>query len=133
MINNIVKDLVLTALGNKQCFESMMFIDLKELLSETETTFDELQAILMQFQRLGFVSDVNMRHLSPQILIVVYLEALEFYQKGGFQMQDEILRLNLEKLKLEVEQLSKDYPEKALTFSSILSNISTVLGLFISK
>ena len=48
-------------------------------------------------------------------------------------MQDEILRLNLEKLKLEVEQLSKDYPEKALTFSSILSNISTVLGLFISK
>ena len=133
MINNIVKDRVLTALCNLQCFESMMFIDLKELLSETETTFDELQAILMQFQRLGFVSDVNMRHLSPQILIVVYLEALEFYQKGGFQMQDEILRLNLEKLKLEVEQLSKDYPEKALTFSSILSNISTVLGLFISK
>ena len=133
MINNIVKDRVLTALCNLQCFESMMFIDLKELLSETETTFDELQAILMQFQRLGFVSDVNMRHLSPQILIVIYLEALEFYQKGGFQMQDEILRLNLEKLKLEVEQLSKDYPEKALTFSSILSNISTVLGLFISK
>ena len=133
MINNIVKDRVLTALCNLQCFESMMFIDLKELLSETETTFNELQAILMQFQRLGFVSDVNMRHLSPQILIVVYLEALEFYQKGGFQMQDEILRLNLEKLKLEVEQLSKDYPEKALTFSSILSNISTVLGLFISK
>jgi hypothetical protein len=111
----------------------MIYIDLKELLSETDTTFNELQAILMQFQRLGFVSDVNMRHLSPQILIVVYLEALEFHQKGGFQMQDEILRLNLEKLKLEVEQLSKDYPEKALTFSSILSNISTVLGLFISK
>lgn len=133
MINNIVKDRVLTALCNLQCFESMIFIDLKELLSETDTTFNELQAILMQFQRLGFVSDVNMRHLSPQILIVVYLEALEFYQKGGFQMQDEILRLNLEKLKLEVEQLSKDYPEKALTFSSILSNISTVLGLFISK
>jgi len=133
MINNETKDRVLTALCNLQCFESMMFIDLKELLSETETTFGELQAILMQFQRLGFVSDVNMRHLSPQILIVIYLEALEFYQKGGFQMQDEILRLNLEKLKLEVEQLSKDYPEKALTFSSILSNISTVLGLFISK
>jgi hypothetical protein len=133
MINNIVKDRVLSSLCNLQCFESMIYIDLKELLSETDTTFNELQAILMQFQRLGFVSDVNMRHLSPQILIVVYLEALEFYQKGGFQMQDEILRLNLEKLKLEVEQLSKDYPEKALTFSSILSNISTVLGLFISK
>ena len=133
MINNIVKDRVLSSLCNLQCFESMIYIDLKELLSETDTTFNELQAILMQFQRLGFVSDVNMRHLSPQILIVVYLEALEFYQKGGFQMQDEILRLNLEKLKLEVEQISKDYPEKALTFSSILSNISTVLGLFISK
>ena len=133
MINNETKDLVLSSLCNLQCFESMIYIDLKELLSETDTTFNELQAILMQFQRLGFVSDVNMRHLSPQILIVIYLEALEFYQKGGFQMQDEILRLNLEKLKLEVEQLSKDYPEKALTFSSILSNISTVLGLFISK
>lgn len=133
MINNETKDRVLSSLCNLQCFESMIYIDLKELLSETDTTFNELQAILMQFQRLGFVSDVNMRHLSPQILIVVYLEALEFYQKGGFQMQDEILRLNLEKLKLEVEQLSKDYPEKALTFSSILSNISTVLGLFISK
>lgn len=133
MINNETKDRVLSSLCNLQCFESMIYIDLKELLSETDTTFNELQAILMQFQRLGFVSDVNMRHLSPQILIVIYLEALEFYQKGGFQMQDEILRLNLEKLKLEVEQLSKDYPEKALTFSSILSNISTVLGLFISK
>ena len=133
MINNETKDRVLSSLCNLQCFESMIYIDLKELLSETDTTFNELQAILMQFQRLGFVSDVNMRHLSPQILIVIYLEALEFYQKGGFQMQDEILRLNLEKLRFEVEQLSKDYPEKALTFSSILSNISTVLGLFISK
>ena len=79
------------------------------------------------------ISDLNMRRHSPLIYLTLYLEALEFYQKGGFQMQDEILRLNLEKLKLEVEQLSKDYPEKALTFSSILSNISTVLGLFISK
>jgi len=101
MINNETKDRVLSSLCNLQCFESMIYIDLKELLSETDTTFN--------------------------------VEALEFYQKGGFQMQDEILRLNLEKLKLEVEQLSKDYPEKALTFSSILSNISTVLGLFISK
>ena len=40
MINNETKDRVLTALCNLQCFESMMFIDLKELLSETETTFD---------------------------------------------------------------------------------------------
>nr|DAU24362.1 MAG TPA: hypothetical protein [Caudoviricetes sp.] len=133
MINNIVKDRVLTALCNLQCFESMMFIDLKELLSETETTFDELQAILMQFQRLGLISDLNMRRHSPQIYFVLYLEALEFSDKGGFQMQDEMLKLTLEKLKLEVEQLSKDFPEKALTFSSILSNISTVLGFFISK
>lgn len=133
MINNETKDRVLTALCNLQCFESMMFIDLKELLSETETTFGELQAILMQFQRLGLISDLNMRRNSPQIYLVLYLEALEFSDKGGFQMQDKMLKLTLEKLKLEVEQLSKDFPEKALTFSSILSNISTVLGFFISK
>ena len=133
MINNETKDRVLSALCRQQRFEFMVSVNLIGFLLETETTFDELQAILIQFQRLGLISDLNMRRHSLVIYLTLYLEALEFYQKGGFQMQDEILRLNLEKLKLEVEQLSKDYPEKALTFSSILSNISTVLGLFISK
>ena len=76
MINNETKDRVLTILCKQQCFEFMVSVNLKGFLLETETTFDELQAILIQFQRLGLISDLNMRRHSPLIYLTLYLAAL---------------------------------------------------------
>ena len=124
MITSLKKDELLNVLCDANDYETLLSIPLSEVLSELDLTFNELNAILQQFQRLGFISELNARRYSSEI----YLEALDFKNQGGFFVQEETLKLTLEKLALEVEQLSKDFPEKALTFTSITANIATCLS-----
>ena len=128
MITPLKKDELLNALCDANDFESLLGGSLNPLLDDLEMTFDELNAVLRQFQRLGFISDLNARRHSSEIYFAVHLEALDFRNRGGFFVQEETLKLTLEKLALEVEQLSKDFPERALTFTTIAANIATCLG-----
>ena len=128
MMTPLKKDELLNVLCDANDYETLLSIPLSEVLSELDLTFNELNAILQQFQRLGFISELNARRYSSEIYLAVHLEALDFKNQGGFFVQEETLKLTLEKLALEVEQLSKDFPEKALTFTSITANIATCLS-----
>ncbi|EKB58378.1 hypothetical protein [Bergeyella zoohelcum] len=128
MITSLKKDELLNALCDAKNYETLLSISLKNVLSELDLNFNELNAVLQQFQRLGFISELNVRKNSSEIYLAVHLEALDFKNQGGFFVQEETLKLTLEKLALEVEQLSKDFPDKALTFTSIAANIATCLG-----
>lgn len=132
MITPLVKDDVLNALCEANSYDVLLSTSLNSLLEELNLNFNELYAILKQFERLGFISNLNIRRHSPELYVAVHLEALDFKNRGGFFVQEETLKLSLEKLALEVEQLSKDFPEKALTFSTIAANITTCLGLLTS-
>lgn len=122
------KDLVLAELCTAE-FEVNVYIPLRPFLQHTHLEFHELQAVLNQFERLGFISNLNLRRTVSDFFLIVHLDALDFKNRGGFLVQEEVLKLTLEKLYLEVEQLSKDFPEKALTFTGIAANIATCLGL----
>ena len=62
-------------------------------------------------------------------------EAHELWQRGGFFVQEEILKNNINKLALEIDllskQLSPDLIDKAQKISSIGKNILSALNLFL--
>lgn len=94
-------------------------------------SFNDLNAILKQFQRLGFISDLNSRRSC--IHLVVHLESVDFYNRGGFTAQEELLLANINKLQLELKSLAEDlkpkYAEKASTITSVLNNICSCIPL----
>lgn len=47
-------------------------------------------------------------------------------------MQEEVLKLTLEKLQLEINQLSNEFPDKAQNFTAIAANIATCLTFLIA-
>ncbi|WP_444671123.1 hypothetical protein [Flavobacterium columnare] len=126
-ITPLLKDSVLNCLCDSLSFESVYSIDLQSFFRETETDFNSLHAILAQFERLGFISDLNMRRDS--LSLALHIESLDYKNRGGFFAQEEILKLTLEKLVLELDNLSKEFPDKVSTFTSIASNLATCAGL----
>lgn len=128
-INSEIKDKVLNFICEAK-MEQHSYVQLKETLNILELEFDDLNAILNQFERFGFISNLNLRRNSTPFSLIVHLEALDFKNKGGFLITEQTVELALEKLALEVENLSKSFPEKANTFASIGSNIVTCLNFF---
>ncbi|MDE5525665.1 hypothetical protein [Elizabethkingia meningoseptica] len=133
MITSLKKDELLNALCDVNDFESLLSLDLKSLLTDFHIEFNELTAILNQFQRLGFISELNARRHSSDLFLCIHLEALDFKNRGGFLMQEETLRLTLEKLKIEVDNLSNDFPDKAALWTSITANIATCISFMLPK
>jgi hypothetical protein len=127
IVTPVLKDNVLNCLCESLSFEQFSQLDIEALLQETQTDFETLQAILNQFQRLGFISDLNMRYSA--LSFCLHLEASDFKNRGGFYAQEEVLKLNLEKLLLEIENLKPNFPDKLENFTSIASNIVSCLGL----
>lgn len=129
MITPELKDNVLNALCSAP-LESM--VSFKPVDFGPDICFDDLNAILCQFGRLGFISELNARR--QIIFFVVHIEAHDFWAHGGFIAQEEVLKANIKKLRLELETLSKElepkFSERAATITSIAGNIATVLGLF---
>lgn len=129
MITPEIKDHVLNELCSAP-LESM--INFKPGDLELDICFDDLNAILCQFKRLGFISELNAR--KQIIYLVVHMEAHDFLSRGGFFAHEEILKANIKKLGLELESLSKElepkFAERAATITSIAGNIVTTLGLF---
>ncbi len=96
-----------------------------------DISFENLNAILNQFQRIGIIEDLNCRLHS--ISLILRLDAFDFQRMGGFTAQELLVKTSLEKLQLEVESLQQSFPEKAETFTTILANIATVTAFFLSR
>lgn len=129
-ITPLVKDKVLSLLCSDSInFESVIILNQNELLKEVELLFDDLIAVLRQFERMGFVSDINARRSSSSLYICVHLDALDYKNRGGFIGQEEILKANIEKLLLEIESLKPSLPSKTKKLTEIASNIKLGLEL----
>jgi hypothetical protein len=126
-VTPVLKDNVLNCLCDSLTCESVFSLDINSVFSETKTDFNTLNAILSQFERLGFISHLNLRRSS--LSLCLHLEASDFKNRGGFYSQEEVLKLSLEKLLLEIDQLKPSFPDKLETFTAIASNIVSCLGL----
>ena len=130
MINTEIKDKVLKALC-ENCQPERMSKQLdKWLLAETGYDFETIDAVLKYFERKGLISDSNVRRVA--ISLCVRIDAIDFFNHGGFFAQEELLEQNIKKLLLEIESLKPSMPNKVQTITSIASGIATALG-FISK
>lgn len=128
MITPYLKDHVLNTLC-KNCKPEQFFTFKPSDINDIN--FDDLNAILNQFQRIGIIEDLNSRRIS--ISLFIRLDAFDLQRMGGFTAQELLVKTSLEKLQLEVESLQQSFPEKAETFTTILANIATVTAFFLSR
>ena len=126
-ITPAVKDKVLFHLRDNCPLEQMVYVPTKELLADTETDFETLRAVLYQFERFGFFKEVGVGRESTSI--IMYIELHDFANKGGFAIQEEIFKANIEKLGFEIDNLRKQLsPDKLDTLNKISSIASALFG-----
>lgn len=127
-ITPILKDKILEYICQAD-FERNIYIELKTILSELNIEFNDLLAILSQFERLGFISNLNLRRNVTSFFLIVHVDALDFKNRGGFLVYEYELKMKLEKMALEIDNLSKSFPEKASVFTNIAADIASCLSL----
>ena len=127
MITTAIKDKILLYLCEETTPEQVSSASTNDILRDLETDFDTFNAVMAQFQRFGFVEDLNLRrsHLS----FILRTDAHDFVQKGGFVIQDEIFKANIEKLGFEIDHLKKQLgPDKLDTLNKISSIASALFS-----
>lgn len=110
-------------------FETNIHIELNLLLSEIGIEFNDLYAVFRQFERMGLISNLNLRRNVTRFFLIVHVEALDFKNRGGFLVQEYELKMRLEKLALEIDNISKTIPEKASEFTNIAANLASCISL----
>lgn len=124
MITPQLKDSVLNSLiqmfNNNQ--ETFNYAELaEELGSKEEFVF----MILLQFKKTGIFHEFH-QFIDADVSFSLSADAFDLHHLGGFTAKEEILKLNLQKLNLEIESLKQTEPDTAEKISSILTNITTV-------
>lgn len=127
MITPKLKDLVLKSFVDYP--QKKFRIKLQEQAKDYKIDSNTLEIILDYFEQMGFFEQCKM--LGGTIDIYMKVPAYDFYSRGGFIGQEELLTKNIQKLLLEIENLKPSIPDKVSTITSIISNITTALGLFI--
>lgn len=93
---------------------------------------DYVKLILDDFTALGLIKATFMTGACARIHIQA--KAMDLYRHGGFAVEEELLKSNIEKLGLELDLLSKqltpNYTEKASQIAQIASAIMQSLELF---
>lgn len=127
IITSTVKDKILFYLCDQAIPEQVASGKTNETLKELEIDFDTFNAVMVQFQRFGFIEDLNLRH--SYLSFILRTDAHDFAQKGGFAIQDEVFKANLQKLELEIDNLKKQLgPDKLDTLNKISSIASALFG-----
>ncbi|MDN0023366.1 hypothetical protein QVN81_10080 [Prevotella lascolaii] len=129
LITPPIKDNVLRYLMNSD--ELPIDINYDELAQELSISPDMLGLIIEQF------ADMNLIKVTEYIggsLVYITANAHDFICHGGFVVQEEILKSNIEKLGLELDLLARELEPKHLDrlekISSLATNIVGVLKLF---
>jgi hypothetical protein len=124
-----LKDRVLFSIKNSVALERMLVIITREMESDADCPYDALRAILYQFERMGFISSLGVGN--ENTMFIAHAELHDYAERGGFAVQEELFRANIEKLGFEIDMLRKelpvDYLEKLNKISGIASAIMTGL------
>lgn len=105
--------------------------DINSAYEEFGITPDELEIIIDQFAEQNLL--VAEKCLGGLILIHLTANAFDLARLGGFVGRELIAKATIEKLELEIKSLKETYPEKAMTFTTILANLATLGGFFLAN
>lgn len=125
-----IKDKVLESLlsADNPNFE----FNYKDSKTEYGISPDYVELILNEFVRLGLIKAKFF--IGNGALIHIQAKAMDLFSHGGFTAEEDLLRKNIEKLRLELDVLSKQlepkFMEKASQLAQIASAVMQGLTLF---
>lgn len=129
MVTPQLKDTILSFFTEKSMIFDLHNKDVMEKFNIDEPTFF---ALLEYFHDKGLIKYTH--YESPKVQIQMTIKAHDFIHHGGFVVEEEILKGNIEKLGLEIDllykQLTPDQLERANKIATIGSAIVASLSLF---
>lgn len=129
-----LKDKLLTLLLDEIPLESVITLDkqsISNILAFLSVDFKTLHALLLYFERLGFISELNARPIG--IVLMPHIEALDFKNRGGFEMQENIFFNNLELLIAEIQHLKPSFADRFENITTIIASLTTFLSFLKSR
>ncbi|WP_065218402.1 MULTISPECIES: hypothetical protein [Butyricimonas] len=103
-----------------------------DIFPNKDITSWEFALVVKQMKSMGLLSSV-IDCGGGVVDVCVTADLFDYFSHGGFTVQEEILRANLEKLGNELEWLSKQlnpsFTEKAKEFAELATSIASVLKL----
>ena len=136
-ITPLLKDEILSFICEKYPPEHYQGIDIPLFYKTFSIDFDVLHAILNQFNDIGLITNLSARRV--EIAFITRLYAVDFLSEGGFQGNFDILNLNkqklyaeVQKLQLEIQELTKTSPEtplKSISFERILNLVGNIASI----
>ena len=130
-IDYISKDIVLNSLCENLKPERHLTGLISELFVGSDLGYETWSAILTYFQRIGFISELNIGRQG--VSMILHVEAFDFLNRGGFYAQEELIKKNMEKLLLEIESLKPSLPDRVNTITTIVANLTTAFGIIMSR
>lgn len=103
MITPAIKDKVLVAIVSHA--EEIFLMKPEEVFPNKEISKRQFELILLQFEEMGLLRKAE-RH-GTSFLISISANIYDFFNHGGFVVQEELLRANLQKLDYELTKLAK--------------------------
>ncbi|MCC2779572.1 hypothetical protein LK518_09105 [Parabacteroides distasonis] len=130
MITPAIKDKVLAAIVSHA--EEIFLMKPEEVFPNKEISKRQFELILLQFEEMGLLRKAE-RH-GTSFLISISANIYDFFNHGGFVVQEELLRANLQKLDYELTKLAKEInpglTDRIANITGIAASIATALGLF---
>lgn len=118
-----LKDRFLNELINRCEVSELTLISIESMAKQLETTGKVIEGIFNQFVDIGLCMPTNNR-VGRELNVILNVEAHDMVRRGGFTAKEKILKENLEKLSLEIEQLRTQDMAQAARLATILSNIA---------
>ena len=125
-----IKDLVLADILSAE--EPSFIFNYQDSKNEYGISPTYIDIILDQFVELGLIKLTYL--IGSKAKITIQAKAMDLQRHGGFTVEEELLKGNIEKLGLELDvlskQLSPNYTEKATQIAHIASMVIQGLTLF---
>lgn len=106
-------------------------VDIYDYAKEFNTDTTVIAEILDQLERMGFLKQTKC--MGGYVLVNLTIDAFDFINRGGFLVQEELLKANIQKLGLEIDLLCKELSpnllEKAHKISAIGASIASALKI----
>jgi len=125
LINPATKDKILTYLVLNAKVEQFQSGDTASILEGLAVDFDTFYAVMTYFERIGVLKELGLNRRGVHFILLT--EAHDFYLRGGFTFQEEVLEANIKKLVLEVDLLKKQIGPDQLDRVNKISSIASAL------
>lgn len=125
IVTPIIKDTILNYLCLNVQVEQYQSLGTENILKELDLDFDTFYAVMQYFERIHFLEKLGINRRGVSLILLT--KAHDFYLKGGFGIQEEIFKANIERLGFEIDNLKKQLSPDKLDRLNKISSIASAL------